>query len=62
VETSHGITRDLKFQIMEKISNSTVTIHIEPCDGNCTEVCLSGCLLPEDQRKRLSMVDTGRDH
>lgn len=62
VETSHGITRDLKFQIMEKISNSTVSIHIEPCDGNCTEVCLSGCLLPEDQRKRLSMVDTGRDH
>jgi cation diffusion facilitator family transporter len=61
VEASHGIARELKFQIMEKISNSTVTIHIEPCDGNCTEICLSGCLLPEDRRKRLSMADTGRD-
>ncbi|MDD4357717.1 MAG: cation diffusion facilitator family transporter [Smithellaceae bacterium] len=62
VETSHGISRQLKFQIMEKISNSTVTIHVEPCDGKCTEICLSGCLLPEDRRKRLSMDAAGRDH
>ena len=32
---------------MNKFPNATVTIHIEPCDGNCTEICVAGCLLPE---------------
>jgi len=56
VETSHGITRELKFRIMDKFSNSTVTIHIEPCDGNCTNVCVAGCLLPEDRRLQICMT------
>jgi cation diffusion facilitator family transporter len=61
VDTSHGIARELKFQIMEKIYNSTVTIHIEPCDGRCTDICLGGCLLPEDRRKLLSIAASERD-
>lgn len=52
VDTSHGITRELKHAIMEKFPASTVTIHIEPCDGNCTEICLAGCLLPAARRLR----------
>ena len=47
VEASHGITRELKRVIMDKLSAATVTIHVEPCDGKCTEICLAGCLLPE---------------
>jgi hypothetical protein len=47
VEASHGITGELKHIIMGKLPAAAVTIHVEPCDGNCTEVCLSGCLLPQ---------------
>lgn len=50
VEASHGITRELKHIVMDKYPASTVTIHIEPCDGNCTKECIKGCLLPEEQR------------
>ncbi|MHB8137285.1 MAG: cation diffusion facilitator family transporter [Smithellaceae bacterium] len=60
VETSHGITKELKFRIMEKYSNSTVTIHIEPCDGNCTNVCVAGCLLEEDRMLQISMTHAGQ--
>ena len=50
VEASHGITSELKHIIMGKLPAATVTIHVEPCDGNCTEVCLSGCLLPHSKK------------
>jgi len=54
VQDSHNITRVLKKNIRDKFPESTITIHIEPCDGQCTDICLSGCLLPEGKRpKRL---------
>ncbi|HQM46332.1 MAG: cation transporter [Syntrophaceae bacterium] len=53
VEVSHGITRDLKCAISEKFFASTITIHVEPCDGNCTSVCVAGCLLPEAERQQI---------
>jgi len=56
VEISHGITGDLKHAIIEKYPASTVTIHTEPCDGNCTSVCVAGCLLPEEHRNRISNI------
>ena len=59
VEGSHGITRELKRFIMDKFPSSTVTIHIEPCDGNCTDICKTGCLLPESKRLEISMANTG---
>ncbi len=60
VDASHGITRDLKHVIMDKFPAATVTIHIEPCDGNCTEICVTGCLLTEDQRLQISLSGGGR--
>jgi cation diffusion facilitator family transporter len=56
VEASHGITRQLKYTMMNKFPNATVTIHIEPCDGNCTEICIAGCLLPEARRMQISLA------
>ncbi|MDD4862227.1 MAG: cation diffusion facilitator family transporter, partial [Smithellaceae bacterium] len=44
VEASHGITRELKSRVMDRYPAATVTIHVEPCDGHCTEVCTAGCL------------------
>lgn len=55
VQESHGITKTLKKQIREKFSDCVITIHIEPCDGDCTVMCASGCLLPADKRPKHQM-------
>jgi len=52
VHDSHDITRILKKNIRDKFPESTITIHIEPCDGECSDICIAGCLLPEDKRPR----------
>lgn len=52
VEASHNITKEMKQSIREKFSDCVITIHIEPCDGSCTDVCVAGCLLAEDKRPR----------
>ena len=52
VEASHNITRELKLNIREKLLQCAITIHIEPCDGNCSEECAAGCLLPVGERPR----------
>lgn len=54
VEASHGITRELKSRIMDRYPAATVTIHVEPCDGHCTEVCTAGCLLSPARRLQIS--------
>jgi len=52
VHDSHDITRILKKKIKDKFAESIITIHIEPCDGECSDICIAGCLLPEDKRPR----------
>jgi len=54
VLSSHNITRTIKQNIREKFSHSIITIHIEPCEGKCTEDCVAGCLLAEEKRPQLS--------
>nr|MBP7322895.1 cation transporter [Deltaproteobacteria bacterium] len=51
VDCSHRITVELAKSIQERFPDSSVTIHIEPCDGNCVGKCLEGCLVPESERK-----------
>jgi cation diffusion facilitator family transporter len=51
VMDSHDITKVLKKKIKDKLSGTTVTIHIEPCDSDCVEKCVEGCLLPEQRRE-----------
>lgn len=53
VDVSHGITRDLKYAIKTRFPAVTVTIHIEPCDSDCTDICVSGYLLQEEHRRDL---------
>jgi len=50
VEESHGISEVMTCDIEDRFPNTTVTVHVEPCDGKCTELCLQGCLLPEAER------------
>lgn len=54
VHDSHSITKILKKNIREKFTNCVITIHIEPCDGECTDVCVAGCLLPESKRRKIA--------
>jgi cation diffusion facilitator family transporter len=50
VETAHVLNQDLGRRIRERFSHATVTVHTEPCSGLCTEKCLGGCLLTEQEQ------------
>jgi cation diffusion facilitator family transporter len=50
VGVSHAVTVVLKQKIKARFPDTSVLIHIEPCDGNCDGRCLDGCLLPEKER------------
>ena len=50
VSDSHKITGILEQNIRQKFPDSSITIHIEPCDGECEDICAAGCLLPEEKK------------
>jgi cation diffusion facilitator family transporter len=50
VEESHKLTGQIKSAIRKHLAKVVVTIHVEPCDGGCTDDCKAGCLSPNDQR------------
>lgn len=54
VETSHLITEELSAKIENHFPSSSVTIHIEPCDGDCVGNCLEGCLLTDETRRNVT--------
>jgi len=54
VEASHRLAQDLSEAIKEYLPHTTVTIHIEPCKGNCSEKCLRGCFLAEAERAKIA--------
>ena len=60
VAASHGIARALKHTIMDQYPAATVTVHVEPCDGNCTEICTAGCLLSESRRLQIAQTVQSR--
>lgn len=53
VDDSHRLAQELTRKFKQDFPNSTVTIHIEPCTGDCPEKCLKGCLLSETERGEL---------
>jgi cation diffusion facilitator family transporter len=53
VADSHSITEVIAKDIERKYPDTSVTIHVEPCDGNCDDDCLSGCLLSERRRREI---------
>jgi hypothetical protein len=44
------MTRQIETEIRAKLNRATVTIHVEPCHGGCTEECLRDCVLDDDRR------------
>jgi cation diffusion facilitator family transporter len=58
VMDSHDITKVLKKKIRMQFPWTTVTIHIEPCDSDCVDKCIDGCLLPEQERQKIPANDS----
>lgn len=50
VDESHGLTESIEKAIEEHFPGSSVTIHVEPCDGSCPSDCRAGCLLTPQER------------
>ncbi|MCU0585348.1 MAG: cation diffusion facilitator family transporter [Desulfobacterales bacterium] len=50
VADSHALTQKLCRAIRARIPNATITIHVEPCAGECSPVCREGCLVPEEEK------------
>lgn len=46
VEKAHALTDYITDDIEKVLTNSKVTIHIEPCDTACRETCLPNCAAP----------------
>jgi cation diffusion facilitator family transporter len=53
VETAHALNDDLVRRIKERFPQATVTVHTEPCNGQCPEKCRAGCLLTETEQIQL---------
>jgi len=50
VEKSHHLTDNITRMIYDRLPNSNVTIHVEPCDGRCDADCTANCLLSSEDR------------
>ena len=50
---SHRFSQELSALIKERFPNSTVTIHIEPCTGECSDKCRAGCILSDEERQNI---------
>jgi cation diffusion facilitator family transporter len=52
-EASHRLAHEVSQKIQERLPGTSVTVHVEPCTGNCEHGCLEGCLLTEAQRDKV---------
>ncbi len=50
---AHRLADHLMGRIQARYPNTTVTSHVEPCDGSCSPACRGGCLLSEAERDRI---------
>jgi len=50
VADAHSLGDEIVVAIKERLPESTVHIHIEPCDRTCKDSCASGCTLDVGQR------------
>jgi len=50
VLASHDLAHRVSARIKERFEQSSVTVHVEPCDGACEPHCVSGCTLDAGER------------
>jgi len=51
VAASHRLAHEISRRIQDRFVGSNVTVHVEPCNGNCDHTCRTGCLLSEAERQ-----------
>lgn len=61
VNESHEITEIVTDKITQQFSGCTVTIHVEPCDGNCTADCSENCLLSRANKPESNLKLADKD-
>ncbi len=50
LEESHRISEKITRSIQDKFPDTQVIVHEEPCDGSCSEKCVQGCLVKDEER------------
>ena len=60
VTDSHAITEKMTTDITKQFSDTDLTVHIEPCDGQCDQSCMGGCLLSKDERQNIQKVTSNQ--
>jgi len=50
VADSHALADEIVAAIKERVPDSRVHIHVEPCDYLCKDACLEGCSVEEETR------------
>jgi cation diffusion facilitator family transporter len=50
VAEAHALGDEIVVAIKDRIPESRVYIHVEPCDRQCRESCAAGCLIEPEQR------------
>lgn len=53
VNDSHRLAHEISRRIQDHFEGSSVTIHVEPCRGNCDHGCREGCLLDPEQQQAI---------
>ena len=53
VDDSHRLAHEISRRIEEHFEGSSVTVHVEPCRGNCDHGCREGCLLSAEQQQAI---------
>ena len=51
VAESHALSDEIVAAIKDRVPESRVHIHVEPCDHQCKESCAKGCSVDESTRK-----------
>jgi cation diffusion facilitator family transporter len=55
VAESHAFSDQVEKAIEQRFPGSSVTVHVEPCDGECRDECLDDCLLTASERLAIRM-------
>jgi cation diffusion facilitator family transporter len=51
VRDAHALGDEIVVAIKQRLPDSRVQIHVEPCDFDCPESCISGCEVPTEERE-----------
>ena len=60
VTASHRLAHEISRLIHDRVGEASVTVHVEPCLGNCEHGCAEGCLLSESARQAVREGLAGR--